>query len=62
MKVYCSLHFSEMKVEDATLMKNNFKRCQLAETNPGIPGKNKQIYHKQRHHKGKHNQEIQTWT
>lgn len=51
-----------MKIEDATLMKNNFKRCQLADTNPSIPGKNKQIYHKQHNHTGKHNQEIQTWT
>ena len=26
-KVYCSLHFSEIKNKDTTLMKNNSKKC-----------------------------------
>ena len=41
--------------KNATLMQNN-KKCQLADTNFSILGKNKQIYHKQINSKRKHNQ------
>ena len=33
----------------------------MVDTNPNIPGKNKQIYHKQHNHKGKHNQLNKCW-